>query len=494
MPLSKKNPRIAVVGGGLGGLACALRLAVAGARVSLFEKNSTPGGKLAEHREGPFRWDMGPSLLTLPHLVDELFAHAGIERASRLELTRVDPTCRYFWSDGTVIDEDGDFFARPDVTRFMQYARGIYEISGEAFLEHPPEEFWRPFLRPSALPKLRHLPKICTFATMQQKVDRYFGDPHLRQLFGRYATYNGSSPWRTPASFNVIPFVEAEFGAWYVRGGMARLAQEVARLASEKGVEIQTSSPVERLDSQGLHFPDGCVQRGFDAIILNTDVIRSYRDWIRLPDWEGQARMLQRHPLSTSGLVMLLGTRRRYSTLSHHNILFSDDYPGEFRELFDEPRRLPTDPTLYISATSRSDPADASHGGENLFVLLNAPADTDAIDWDSRREEISRWLLEEMERRGLDGLSSDVQCQHLFTPADFARRDGSIHGALYGWASHGILDSLFRPPLRSPLADNVYFVGGTTHPGGGIPLVLLSARMVADKVIRQLDSIKPVST
>jgi phytoene desaturase len=480
--LSLKGKRIAVAGAGLGGLAAAARLRRAGAEVVVFEKNDRPGGKAAEWRQAGFRWDMGPSLLTMPDIITELFRDLGREVGDEIDLHRIEPVCRYFWKDGRVLDEDGEFFRRPDVAAFLEHARGIYELSGDAFLNHPPEEIWRAFTL-SNLPKLRHLPKITHFRTVQEEVERYFQDPHLRQLFGRFATYNGSSPYRAPGTFNVIPYVEAAFGAWYVGGGMARLADALHRAAAADGVEFRFGCPVERIDADGLH-PAGGPVEVFDAWVVNGDVIRAHQEWIRLPRWESVRDRLEREERSLSGLVVLLGVSRRREQLSHHNIFFSRDYRAEFDDLFGR-RELPADPTIYVSITSRTDPGDAPPLQDNYFVLINAPSEIETIDWEARREELGEWVVRELEVRGLTGLGSDVVCRKVFTPLDFARRDRSSHGALYGWASHRIATSFFRPPLRSPLDPRLHFVGGTTHPGGGIPLVLLSARMTVEKIIRR---------
>src|SRR5450755_1468731 len=228
--------KILVIGAGLGGLAAAIRLARAGHAVEVWEKNGEPGGKLKELRVDGFSWGTGPSLLTMPHVLRELFASAGERMEDHLELVRLDSACRYFWTDGTVIDEDAAFWSQPEVAKFLKYARGIYELSGKAYLNHPPGDFWRAFT-PRNWPKLRHLGKVATTRTLAAEVERRISDPHLRQIFLRFATYNGSSPYQTPATFNIIPYVEAEFGAWYVAGGMGKIGEALHGLAHRCGVE-----------------------------------------------------------------------------------------------------------------------------------------------------------------------------------------------------------------------------------------------------------------
>lgn len=474
-----------VIGGGLGGLAAALRLRAAGARVTLTEKNPVCGGKAAEVRAAGYRWDTGPSLLTLPSVLEDLFTACGTPMSEYLTLERVTPVCRYFWRDGTVLDEDEAFFKRPEVAAFLRYARGIWELSGEAYLTRPPQELWRALV-PRNWPKLVHLPKVATFATVASSTARRFSDPHLRQLFQRFATYNGSNPFQAPATFNVIPYVEATFGAWYPRGGIARLPESLTTLARRLGVDVRTRTRVVHASTDGVELDDGTHLQP-DALVCNGDVIRAHAEWIRFPGHEREAARLARPQRSLSGMVLLLGLRHRHPQLAHHNIFFSNDYPREFHDLFTR-RVPPADPTIYLSATSRTAPEDAPPGGDNAFILVNAPSETQSIDWSREGPEWAERILDLLESRGLTGLRDQIEYRQLITPADFAARDLSTHGALYGWASHSPLTALLRPPLASPLDPRLFFVGGTTHPGGGIPLVLLSAKMVTELILRRFGS------
>jgi phytoene desaturase len=470
-----------VVGGGLGGMATAARLAHAGARVTLIERNHALGGKVSEHRQDGFRWDIGPSLLTMPDVIQDLATHLEIPAPT---LKKLDTVCRYFWSDGHQVDADEAFCQRPDVAAFLEYAKGIYELSGEAFLRHPPEEFWRAFSWKN-WPKLAHVPKIANFHTLSEEVNRRFNDPHLIQLFERFATYNGSSPYQTPATFNVIPYVENAFGAWYPAGGMRSLASWLGRALIDLGVELHTNTLVTQYNGQRLETNTG-KHWDPDVVICNGEVAGAHERWIRCPGYREEQERIQVEPenLSLSGYVLLLGVSKQYRQLRHHNIFFSDDYPHEFEELF-ERRRFPSDPTIYINISSCTSPEDAPRGHDNYFVLVNAPAETDDINWQARCHEYDHRIIAKLERMGLDDLGDHIVCKHRFTPADFAKRDLSTHGALYGAASHGIKASLFRPPLHSPVDPRLYFVGGSTHPGGGIPLVLLSAQMVSEKILRK---------
>ncbi len=330
--MNREPNHVAVIGAGVGGLTCAALLAHAGRRVTVYEKNERVGGKLNWLEEGGYTWDMGPSLLTMPYVFEQLWQKLGRRLQDDLTLIPLPVTCRYRWTDGTTIDEDAAFWERPDVARFLDYARGLYDLSADAFLHHPLGEWWRQ-LRWRNLPKLRHLPKIASFLTMDRVVQRFFGhDPHLVQLFDRFATYNGSSPYKTPAAFNIIAYVEAKFGGWYVKGGLYEIARALERICREEGVEFRLNSEiaaVDRVDGGWKLSPENQI---FAEVVCNQDVLSFTRDE------PAMQTALQARDLAISGFVLYLGVARQYPQLSHHNIFFSDDYPGEFRQLFAEGR------------------------------------------------------------------------------------------------------------------------------------------------------------
>ncbi len=480
--------RVAIIGAGVGGLTCAALLARAGLRVTVFERNARAGGKLNWLEEGGYTWDMGPSLLTMPYVFEGLWAKLGRRLEDDLQLIPLPVTCRYRWTDGTQIDEDAAFWQRPDVARFLAYTRGLYDLSADAFLHHPLEEWWRQ-LRPRNFAKLRHLPKIASFATMDQVVRRFFGgDRHLVQLFDRFATYNGSSPYKTPAAFNIIPYVEARFGGWYVKGGLYEIARALERICRSAGVEFRYEQEVistERMDNRWRltcrEAPSGASPGLFDAVVCNQDVLSF------LGHEPAMQRRVATTDLAISGFILYLGVARQYPQLSHHNIFFSDDYPVEFRQLFDE--RLPaTEPTIYVAVHSKADPSRAPAGCENWFVLVNAPALTpDArVDWPALSQSYGDQIIERLETHfGFAGLREAIRVRRHFTPADFQTHYLAHAGSLYGFASHGVRAAFQRPKLQRPGAPGFYFVGGSTHPGGGLPLVCLSGQMVADKLLRE---------
>ncbi|KAB8142701.1 phytoene desaturase [Chloroflexia bacterium SDU3-3] len=482
-----------IVGGGLGGLAAAIHLALAGRHVRLFEKNATLGGKASAVQAEGYTFDIGPSLMTMPWVARQLFAAAGRRLDDYITLEPLEITCRYRWPDGTQFDahqslpllldeirrlEPRDVAA---LLRFMRYGERIYSAVAEPFLLNPFDGL-RDLVRPELL---RDTWKIDPMRTVDQAVRSFFASPHLRQVFNRYATYNGSSPYLAPATFNLIAYIELAEGGWYVRGGMYALVQAIAALARELGVEIHTSAPVDEVLLRGGRAV-GVRAMGqripARAVVVNADPRYAYERLI--PGGAGTAARLARHELATSGFVLLLGVDRRYPQLRHHNIFFSADYPAEFQALFRH--RVPApDPTIYICATALADPSHAPAGHTNMFVLVNAPS-SGRTRWLREAQGYRDTIIAKLERMGLDDLGAHIAYEQILTPDDFAARYNAPGGSIYGLASNSPFSAFLRPPLRARGLGGLYFVGGGTHPGGGIPLVLLSGRAVASRVLRDL--------
>jgi phytoene desaturase len=482
---------IIIVGGGLGGLAAAIRLAARGRRVALLEKNERVGGKLNIVSEAGYTFDTGPSLLTMPWVLRSLFAAAGAHLEDELELVPIEPTCRYRWPDGTRFDASQSLrllmqaigqLDQRDVSgflRFLAYAEQIYQAAAGPFLLHPFDGL-RDLITPALL---RDAWKIDPLRTVDQAVRSFFHSPYLRQVFNRYATYNGSSPYQAPATFNLIAYIEFVEGGWYIRGGMYNLARALERLARKLGVEIHTCSPVERVLVRGGAAHGVALASGHRlearAVIVNADPRYAYHEL--LPEQQRMAARLARLEPSCSGFILLLGVDRTYPDLAHHNIFFSADYQREFAAIFG--KRVPApDPTVYICATSLSDPAHAPPGHSNLFVLINAPAIGPRVNWAREASGYRDTIIRKLERMGLDQLEQHITYERIIAPDDLQARYNAPGGAIYGLASNQPWTAFLRPPLRARDLARLYFVGGGTHPGGGIPLVLLSGQAVAERV------------
>ena len=496
------NQSVIIIGAGLGGLAAAIRLAAQGVGVTIVEKNANTGGKVNQHQAAGFSFDTGASLLTMRHVLADLFANAGRRVEDYLEILPLAPICRYRWPDGTEFDAQTDLAQTEaaierleprDVEgfrRFLADARRKYEVAERTFLAHSLNDLPK-LLRPRYA---RDLAVISSWRTLDSHIRRYFRSPYLRQLFGRFATYNGSSPYRAPATFALIPYVEFGLGAWYVRGGMYEIPCALTRLAGELGVEIRTGAEVSRIiveqgKARGVELMDG-TELHADAVIANSDALETYQHLIAPASRRIYTdKKLARVEPSCSGFVLLLGTSRRFPQLAHHNIFFSNDYPAEFRAIFDELRPAP-DPTIYVCATSRTDESQAPPDCENLFVLINAPATNADTDWQKETRPYRDLILDKLESYGLAGLRESIIYEHIITPDDFARDYNAHRGALYGPSSNKITSAFLRPPNQARDIARLYFAGGTTHPGGGIPLVLLSGKMAAELVLRESE--KPV--
>jgi phytoene desaturase len=496
---------VVVIGAGMGGLAAAVRLAVAGIRVTLFEQGAQPGGKLNRWTRDGWTFDTGPSLLTMPWVLRDLFAEAGASLDDFLTLDPVDPICRYFFADGTHLDLTTDSarmatnieaLAPRDVPaffRFLAYAADLYALAGEPFLRYP--------IRPATLRqrrgdlfryglRLRDLPKIASPRTVHQTVSHFFSDPRLRQVFDRYATYNGSSPYRAPAAFCLIPFVEFATGAWHPRGGMYRIAEALVALAQRVGAEVHCETRVARVmhgagRATGVQLASGEIVLA-DAVIANVDVLTAYERLIddAPPAIERTRVALRRLEPSYSAFVLLLGMRGTFPQLPHHSIFFSEDYRAEFRDLVDR-RVPPTDPTIYICRATATDPSAAPMGCDNLFVMVNVPYRDGRTDW----SDVTAWyrdrVLEALRRRGI-ALAASVAVEDIWTPARLETAYGAQRGAIYGFASNTPRAAFLRPSNRSAALTGLYFAGGSTHPGGGVPLALLSGRIAADLVREEL--------
>ena len=493
--------KVAIVGAGMGGLATAIRLAARGHQVQLFEKNAQVGGKLNLLERDGFRWDTGPSLLTMPQVYRDLWKAAGRRLEDYVRLRPVDPICRYFWPDGTRLDASDSVAAMTaaleklnptDVAayfRFMAYSRKLYDLTADAFLFHGFNS-WRDFLQLNP----RQALQIDPFRTVHGAVKSFFHDPHLVQLFDHYATYNGSSPYLAPATLNIIPYVELGMGGWYVEGGLYALAKAYRRLAEDLHVEIHTGPDYEVSEilvkgrkTTGVKLHNGEIVPA-DLVVANTDV--TYTSEKLLPKRRSPLNWLgSKLPFSASlepscsGFILFLGLNKQFSQLKHHNILFSRDYKQEFDQIFQQ-RQPPTDPTIYICWTGHSNPDHAPTGGSNLFVLVNAPYLSEAFDWQAPGvvEQYRKVILDRMEAFGLTDLRESIVVEEVMTPVDLATRYNAHRGAIYGTSSNNRFSAFLRPPNRSRRFKGLYFVGGSTHPGGGVPLVTLSAKIVTELI------------
>ncbi|GAA5764308.1 phytoene desaturase family protein [Streptosporangium roseum] len=471
---------VIVIGGGVGGMVSALLLAGQGHRVRLYEQRSRLGGKLAEHARDGFTFSVGPSLLTLPGV----FADLGLE----LDLVEPRELCRYRFADGSALTAYRDpARTAAEVDRlspgegrnwlaFHEWARTCFEASRHTF-------FAGPLTRPPARARLSDLMAVAPGRTLDGLARRFFTDPRLLQYAGRYATYAGSSPYRAPAALACIPAIEHGQGGWYVPGGLPRVADALALLLDKTGVEVALGAEVTDVLAdgrrvRGVRLASGQRERA-DVVIANTDAAALYGRL--LPD-RRRLRRIAALGTSSSAFLLLAGVEGRTEGLAHHSVVFSADYGREFADIFDR-RRPPEDPTVYIGCSAVDDPSQAPEGAENWVMLVNVPA-RDPGRWPMSPEAYRDLVLDRLAARGHD-LSGRLRFVDLLTPADLRERYGAWGGAIYGGAYAGPLAPFRRPGNRGP-RRGLYLVGGSVHPGGGLPLVAMGGRIVASLVQEDL--------
>jgi phytoene desaturase len=481
--------RTVVIGAGVGGLACAARLAAGGHQVTVFEQADEVGGKLGHYErhtpEGLFRFDTGPSLLTLPQVFDDFFTATGSTMDSEVDLVHLDPVVRHVFADGSRLDSTADPVefrhriaelcgadAAADWNRLWRRAQRVWTTSWDHILQSTIES---PLDLARLAWRLGDLAAIRPGQTLRGLGRSYVDDARLRMLLDRYATYTGSDPRQAPAALVAVAYAELTYGGWYLRGGLFTLAEALLRRSEALGVRIHTGTAVHRIETRagaaiGVRLANG-EHVPADTVVANADAAAVYQHLLPTPR---RARRLARRSLS--GFVLLLGVRGHTPGLAHHTVFFPADYDAEFDSLFHSGSPV-TDPAILLSVPD--DPSVRPAGHEAWFVLVNAAT---TVDWSrpGRADAYADHILATLARRGLD-VRDRLLFREIRTPADLAAATAAPDGAIYGTPSHG-LTGLLRPPNRGPVR-NLYLVGGSTHPGGGLPLVTLSAATVARTIL-----------
>jgi phytoene desaturase len=483
--------KAAIVGSGLGGLALAIRLAVKGYGVEVFEANMYPGGKLSNKAVGQYRFDAGPSLFTLPTLVDELFEIAGKNPKDYFTYQKLDEVCRYFWDDGQTLTVPADnvefdklvsekFDEKPGaVLSYLHDSSFKYEVLDGLFLQNSLHKV-STWVSKAALKGYLNLGKLGIFETLHGH-NSQFKNPKITQLFDRYATYNGSDPYRTPATMGIIPHLEYNVGAYYPQNGMHSITNALFALAKSLDVSFRFNSKIEKIEIENgrARFVKTADKTfgPFDIVVSNMDVTNTYRKL--LPNEKHPENILNQEK-SGSGLIFYWGIKNEFSGLGLHNIFFSDNYKEEFKWQFDK-QDIYKDPTIYINITSKNSHADAPAGCENWFVLINAP-NNKGQDWDEIIQRTKTNVLKKLSKVLKTDVASLIVAEDILDPRTIESRTSSSQGALYGNSSNNKFAAFMRHPNFSRSISNLYFVGGSVHPGGGIPLALSSAKITAELI------------
>lgn len=495
MEHGREKGTVVVVGAGLGGLSAAACLGAKGFRVDVYEKNARIGGKLNLLEAEEAQFDLGPSIIILPHLYERVFAQAGRKLSDYVRLARLEPQWRTFFEDGTVLDLHGDMakmeaelsMLGPAATgywSFMDYSRRLWAFAEKAYLDAGADTAWDILRgrRPGEI-----LRNTDPFHSMDGSVRRFIGEPHLRQMLDFFIKYVGSSPYDAPALLNLLPYSQLGWGLWYVEGGLYNLARAFDRLLQDLGVRVHLNAEVTRIlrDGRrvtGVELADGVrVEAG--TVVSNMEVIPCLRRLLGRDDAR-TGRLERTFEPACSGLVVHVLLDRDYPCLAHHNFFFARDPQRHFNTIHRR-KQLPDDPTIYLVCPTRTDRTLAPEGRHILKILPHVPYLQEPRFRPADYTELKQRLYEKLERMGLDDLRRHIIFEHVLTPDDIERMYYSNRGSIYGVVSHRWKNFGLKCPKHIAEFENLYFVGGSVNPGGGTPMVVLCGQMVADLIARR---------
>ncbi|WP_426327573.1 1-hydroxycarotenoid 3,4-desaturase CrtD [Pedobacter sp. R-06] len=488
------KPKAIVIGAGIAGIASAIRLSVKGYEVDVFEANSKPGGKLAEIKMNGFRFDAGPSLFTMPQYVDELFKLAGKNPTDYFEYIKLKEICRYFYEDGLRLNANADLdkFAKEiqektdstvkEVERYLNKSKTIYDVTHRVFLERSLHKI-KSYLHWDTLKSIFRFGQIDAFRTQAKANRSFFKDDRIAQLFNRYATYNGSDPYQAPATLNIIPHFEYHYGAFLPKNGMYSIVTALVKLADELGIRFHYSQKAEEIiyangpkpKVQGVKVNDKSYKA--DVVVSNLDILFTYKNLLK---GIAQPKKLLSQERSSSALIFYWGMDGNYSNMGLHNIFFAEDYHKEFNAIWKD-KTISNDPTVYINISSKHIRGDAPADSENWFVMINVPANN-GQNWDVLIKEAKTNIIKKISRLLNRNIEKDIICEQILDPRSIESKTGSYQGSLYGNSSNNQFSAFLRHSNFSSKVKNLYFCGGSVHPGGGIPLALLSAKIIDDEI------------
>lgn len=481
--------RAIIIGSGVAGLATAIRFARKGIETEVFESATAPGGKIAERRFDGFRFDAGPSLLTLPELVQEL-----LDDDLKIQVQKLEIITRYFYPDGTQLTAWNDVqklseevdkqlkVPAESVTRYLQKSAKVFDLTADLFIFGSFHRL-RNLLNWKALKTLLNFRKLQAFRSLHEYNQQELENEKLVQLFDRYATYNGSNPYKTPATLSVISHLEHNLGAFIPEKGMFQVTESLYQQALRLAVKFHFNQPVRKVETEPDAVSGVWTDSGFhvaEIVVSDVDIYRFYSSI--LPD-PSRLKKAEKEERSSSALIFYWGMKDVSPELDVHNIFFSADYKKEFADLF-ERKTISEDPTIYIYVSSKYNPEDAPDDCENWFVMINAPTDV-GQNWNELIDSTRQNILKKLERMLDKKLDDFILCEEILSPPEINKQTGSVGGSLYGNSSNSRYASFNRHANFRRDIRGLYFVGGSVHPGGGIPLCLSSARIVEGLVKEQ---------
>ena len=480
-----------IIGAGIGGIASALRLSKKGYQVTVFEANDYPGGKLSAFSLGDYRFDAGPSLFTMPQYVDELFELHGEKADDFFTYKKKKISCQYFWEDQTQLTAYAELklfleevqnklgVKAAVLEKYLKRAKRKFDLTTPLFLEQSLHKF-------SGFLSFKTIKAILNLGLYEINQDLHtvnaaqLKEPHLVQMYDRYATYNGSSPYQTPGIMTLVQHLEQEYGTFVPNGGMEQITRSLFELAKRKGVSFYLGEKVNQIlvekgKATGIKTKNQTLLA--DIVLSNMDVFPTYKNLLKLT--KTPQRTLSQES-SSSAVIFYWGINKIFDQLDLHNIFFSVDYKAEFEAIFNQ-KKTSEDFTVYVNITSKDVPSDAPKGGENWFVMINTPADQ-GQDWNQIKNELREKTIAKLNRILKVDMDSLIQEEEVLTPPMIEQKTSSHLGALYGSSSNDKMAAFLRHPNFSSEIKNLYFCGGSVHPGGGIPLCLLSAKIATDLI------------
>tara|TARA_B100000780_G_scaffold189848_2_gene133629 strand:+ start:6538 stop:7998 length:1461 start_codon:yes stop_codon:yes gene_type:complete len=483
--------KVIIIGAGIAGIASSIRLRSKGYDIEVFESNSYPGGKIASFNLGDYRFDAGPSLFTMPHFVDELYDLFGENSKDHFLYKKKEISCNYFWEDGTRLSAYSDKNKFADevekklgvptsrLLKYLKKAEKKYNLTKTIFLEKSLHKL-STFLNRDTLKAIVNLNLFQIGKNLNEVNEKELIEPHLIQLYNRFATYNGSSPYKTPGMMTLIQHLEQEHGTYLVEKGMVDITNSLVKLAKRKGVIFRFNQNVSKIlvenkKAIGIQVND---QKYYSSyVVSNMDVVPTYNTLLqdqKKPD------VILNQERSSSAIIFYWGIKNQFPELDLHNIFFSDNYKKEFDSIFNK-KEIYNDPTVYINITSKDIPLDAPKNCENWFVMINSP-NNENQNWETITTIVRKNVIKKINNILKIDIEPFIENERVYTPQDIELKTQSYLGSLYGASSNNKMSAFLRHPNFSNKILNLYFCGGSVHPGGGIPLCLLSAKIVSNLI------------